>query len=152
MIGQISLREGTHQDTDHVLQLWGLAYEAGSRRSKLQQDMPTLLSHRHSARLLVAEQEGRLVGTLIVTFDGWRGNMYRLAVLPDQRRRSVATRLVNEAHAWLRSQGCRRITALVEGEHEYATAFWESAGYSYDEGMRRYSKDFENGQQAKSNK
>jgi GNAT superfamily N-acetyltransferase len=65
--------------------------------------------------------------------------MYRLAVHPEHQRRGIARKLVGEAHAWLRDQGCRRITALVEGDHEYATSFWESAGYHHDAGMRRYS-------------
>jgi ribosomal protein S18 acetylase RimI-like enzyme len=96
-----------------------------------------------SSRLLLAELDSAVVGSLIATFDGWRGNMYRLAVHPDYQRRGIARGLVEEAHGWLRTQDCQRITALVEGDHAYATSFWESAGYHYDEGMRRYSKDFD---------
>ncbi len=29
--------------------------------------------------LLIAEVEGRIFGTVIEGFDGWRGNIYRLA-------------------------------------------------------------------------
>ena len=94
------------------------------------------------ARLLLAEIEGCIAGSLIVTFDGWRGNMYRLAIRPDHQRRGIAQRLVTDAHTWLRGVGCRRITALVEGDHDYATSFWESAGYVHDRGMRLYSRDF----------
>jgi hypothetical protein len=32
--------------------------------------------------LLVAEADGRVVGAIVAGWDGWRGNMYRLAVLP----------------------------------------------------------------------
>lgn len=106
-----------------------------------QEDIPALFSHGAASRLIVAEVDGGIVGSLIVTFDGWRGNMYRLAVHPDYQRRGIARRLLDEAHTWLRSAGCRRITALVEGDHEYATTFWESAGYRHDAGMRRYSMD-----------
>ena len=55
------------------------------------------------ARLFVAEDEGRLLGTLIAGFDGWRGNMYGMAVEPDQRRRGVGTALVRHAETWLRA-------------------------------------------------
>jgi ribosomal protein S18 acetylase RimI-like enzyme len=135
---RLTLRDGSLEDVPTVQALWWLSYEPGSQRSMLE-DVTTLLAHGPSARLLAAEQDGRLVGTLIVTFDGWRGNMYRLAVHPDFRRRGIAKRLVEQAHAWLRAQGCLRITALVEAGHEYATGFWEAAGYTCDANMHRYS-------------
>jgi GNAT superfamily N-acetyltransferase len=61
-----------------------------------------------------------------------------MAVHPDYQRRGVAGRLVEFAREWLRSIGCTRVTALVEGVHAYATGFWESAGYTHDTAMRRY--------------
>ena len=34
------------------------------------------------AFLLIAEQDGKVVGSVIGGFDGWRGNVYRLVVHP----------------------------------------------------------------------
>jgi ribosomal protein S18 acetylase RimI-like enzyme len=42
-----------------------------------------------SALLVVAESSRELLGTLIGTYDGWRGNMYRLVVRPDRRREGI---------------------------------------------------------------
>ncbi len=78
---------------------------------------------------LVAESECRITGTVIGTFDGWRGEIYRLAVLPEFRRRGVARMLVEAAENWMAEQGCQRITALVEKDHPWATGFWDAAGY-----------------------
>jgi len=39
--------------------------------------------------------------------------------------------------------GARRISALVESDHPWATDFWDSlgaSGYRHDERMRRYVK------------
>jgi ribosomal protein S18 acetylase RimI-like enzyme len=44
--------------------------------------------------LLVADGGGVLLGTLIAAWDGWRGNMYRLVVLCEHRRRGVGLALV----------------------------------------------------------
>ena len=54
------------------------------------------------------------------------------------RRKGVATALARAGEARLRTVGCRRITALVAGEHDHATAFWASAGYEWQIDMRRY--------------
>jgi ribosomal protein S18 acetylase RimI-like enzyme len=77
---------------------------------------------------------------LIAAFDGWRGNLYRLAVHPDHRRRGVATRLVAAGEQQLHEQGCRRITALLVRDEDHATAFWPTVGYDLDERIDRYVK------------
>jgi ribosomal protein S18 acetylase RimI-like enzyme len=85
-----------------------------------------------TATLLLALDGGEVVGSLVAAFDGWRGNMYRLAVRPDARRRGVAQALVGAGHERLRAFGARRVTALVDAEEVAATALWRAAGYEHD--------------------
>jgi ribosomal protein S18 acetylase RimI-like enzyme len=80
---------------------------------------------------------GRIVGSIIGTFDGWRGNIYRLAVRVDHRRQGVARALVAEVERRLTRQGAKRITALVEKDHPWAMNFWEAVGYRVDERIVR---------------
>ena len=81
-----------------------------------------------------------IVGTLVAAWDGWRGNMYRLAVRADARRGGIARALVTAGEARLIALGAQRITALVIGSHEEATGFWLAAGYEHDVRMARYVK------------
>ena len=69
-----------------------------------------------------------IVGSVIATFDGWRGNMYRIAMHPDLRRRGIAIALVREGERRLVEQGCIRIAAIVLLDEEHATGFWAAAG------------------------
>ena len=88
--------------------------------------------------LLLAIDGDDVVGTLVVGWDGWRGNMYRLAVRSDFRRRGIALALVEEGHRRLRGLGARRITALVGIEESEAAALWRAAGYEHDLRINRF--------------
>jgi len=85
----------------------------------------------------VAEREGEIVGALIAAWDGWRGNMYRLAVRDDHRRKGIGLALTRAGEDYLRRCGARRVTALVAFDDEAAEAFWESADYPLHREMGR---------------
>jgi ribosomal protein S18 acetylase RimI-like enzyme len=104
----------------------------------------TRLIHEPAALLLVATIEDQIVGSVIGGWDGWRGNIYRLAVAPEYRRRGIARRLVAEISKVLFTKGASRLSALVEHEHQWAMEFWDSAsdlGYELDPRFARYIAD-----------
>ena len=101
------------------------------------EDIRVVINHSASV-MLVAEQHDRIVGSVIGTFDGWRGNIYRLAVAPDYRRQGLARKLVDEVDNRLITMGAKRIMALVEKDHPWAVGFWDPRGYQLDQAIVRY--------------
>jgi ribosomal protein S18 acetylase RimI-like enzyme len=137
----IPIRPARLDEVDQILALWREA-EAIPSATDDRDAVRRLLQTPHAV-VLVAETEGRLAGTVIGAWDGWRGNIYRLAVAPGFRRRGLARSLVAEADRSLSRLGARRITALVDGDHPWAVDFWNAlaaSGYRHDEHMRRYFK------------
>ena len=119
--GSLSIRDCQLHDVEAILELWRQA-EATPGVTDTAEDLRRAVAEGPVV-VLVAEVQGRVVGSIIGTFDGWRGNIYRLAVHPDHRRQGVARALVAEVEKRLAQQGANRITALVEKEHPWAMTF-----------------------------
>jgi ribosomal protein S18 acetylase RimI-like enzyme len=136
----LAIRHATAADVGDILELWRRA-EAHPSATDTSHDLGRVVDAPHAAVLVAAAGDGAIVGSLIATFDGWRGNLYRMAVDPKERRRGLARRLAAAAEDWLRASGAVRLSALVEGDNATAQAFWEAVGFEHYEGMRRYSKN-----------
>lgn len=80
--------------------------------------------------LLVAEADGAVIGTIVAGWDGWRGAIYRLAVVPEHHRSGLGGALVDAALQWLRGRGARRCTAIVHTTEVHAMAFWRAMSTS----------------------
>jgi len=136
----VEVRAATAADVDGVLALWEEARSTAARTPDTPEVVESLLE-RDPGALLVAESGGQLVGVLIVGWDGWRGNLYRLAVLPGRRREGIARELVEAGHERLRALGARRVTALVGGEEGAAVGLWRAVGYQRDEFVHRFVRN-----------
>lgn len=132
----VVIRPARADEIDAVLTLWTVADAVPS----ITDDARSLerLVARDPDALLLAWAGGRIVGSIIAAWDGWRGNLYRLAVHPDHRGQGIARALVAAGEAHLRAQGARRVTALVVRAHDHATGFWQAAGYTHDARIDRY--------------
>jgi len=123
-----------------VLELWALARSSHATTPDHPGDVQRLVADEPGV-LLIAQIEDTLVGVLIAAWDGWRGNLYRLAVHPDHRRSAVATLLVEAGESHLRELGARRVTALVARDDAIANAFWGAAGYPREVEIARHVRN-----------
>jgi ribosomal protein S18 acetylase RimI-like enzyme len=96
---------------------------------------------RDPGALLLAEEDGDVVGVLIAGWNGWRGSFYRLAVRPDRRRAGIATRLVRAGEERLAALGARRLDAIVVSDEDDAARFWAAAGYEQQSKRLRFVRN-----------
>ena len=141
MATNVTVRKCHPDECAFVLDLWKAAGSMPSITDTV--EVLRRLLQLGGTTLLVAEHQSRLVGTVIAGFDGWRGNIYRLAVLPAYRKQGIARLLVREAENFLVAEGAQRIGGLVAKEQPVAVSFWDAladAGYNRDDTIVRYAR------------
>lgn len=98
------------------------------------------LLRRDPEALLLAEEEGRTVGSVIAGWDGWRGHLYRFAVHPDRRREGIGRALLEAAQHRLIAAGCHRADAMVLSDNLPAHGAWTAGGYVLETEWGRWAK------------
>jgi len=133
----IDIRPAGREDIPAVLSLW---LDAAQPTSTDDVEGVGALMERDPGALLVAESSGRIVGTVIAGWDGWRGSVYRIAVAPDYRRDGLGRRLLDAAEERLRRLGARRMHAIVVGTDAVAVGFWEGSDWELQSSQLRFAR------------
>jgi ribosomal protein S18 acetylase RimI-like enzyme len=138
----VEIRPCRLEECPAVLRLWERADAVPSATDDVEV-LERIVAGRPDC-LLLAVQGKQIVGTVIAGWDGWRGHIYRLVVVPELRRQGLGRRLVSEAEERLRRLGVRRIALTVVGDDERAAPFWDAMakdGYVRDWSAVRYTKN-----------
>ena len=78
---------------------------------------------------LVGTIEGLVVATAMAGYEGHRGWINYLAVLPELQRRGIGRRMMQAAENKLRNLGCPKVNLQVRDENEAARGFYAAIGY-----------------------
>lgn len=117
-------------DYDALLGLWktaGLPHRPAGRDGR---EAITSQMRRDPALFLGAFLGGRLVGSVIASFDGRKGWVNRLEVDPHERRQGIGRKLTEEAERVLKARGAQITAALVETDNSPSLLLFEKCGYT----------------------
>jgi ribosomal protein S18 acetylase RimI-like enzyme len=84
--------------------------------------------------------QDRLLGVVVVTHDGRKGWINRLAVDPAHRGRGYGTKLIQAAEETLRAQDIHVIAVLIKRDNQTSLALFQKAGYQMAEDICYLSK------------
>ena len=116
------------RDFEQVAALWQEVFAYDSPHNA-----PALVIEKKLAQrdglFFVARLGQSVVGTVMAGYDGHRGWIYSLAVLPVQRRNGIGSRLLRFAEARLAELGCIKVNLQIVEGNEAAVLFYERHGY-----------------------
>lgn len=90
--------------------------------------------------IMVAEEEGDLVGALIGTIDQNQGCIYRIAVHPDYRRRGVGKTLVEAMEQRFQRRKVSQIWVAGDEHNKATMPLYEAMGYGANKILSAFQK------------
>jgi ribosomal protein S18 acetylase RimI-like enzyme len=124
----LAIRDYGALDLSAVVELWtrcGLTRPWNDPAA----DIALCLDSGHG-RILVGEQAGTIVATIMVGHDGHRGWVYYLAVDPGQRGCGFGRLMMAAAEQWLGARKVPKLELMVRDGNESARAFYRRIGYA----------------------
>ena len=84
---------------------------------------------RDPESILVAEDDGQVIGCVFIVEDGWNAFVWRLAVRRDQRRKGVGLSLMQKVEEIIKSRGIKEVSLFVDTKNEHLKAWYEKQDY-----------------------
>ena len=126
------IRPATGADRSGVVTLWEIVFPDDPPHNAPSKVFAAKLAAADDM-LLVAVDEDAVVGTTMAGYDGHRGWLHKVAVLPQYQRRGVATALGRHAILALRSAGCTKVNLQIRATNSEVRGFYESLGFEIEE-------------------
>jgi len=123
----LNIRDYRAEDRDALIALWQ-ACDLTRPWNDPATDIAFCVS-RPESTILVGEQNGKVVASVMTGHDGHRGWLYYLAVEPSLQKSGLGRRMVEAAEAWLKARGVPKVMLMVRPENGKVRAFYDALGY-----------------------
>jgi ribosomal protein S18 acetylase RimI-like enzyme len=128
---QIQFRQFHPDDTEQTVALWqacGLTRPWNDPHKDIERKL-----QQEPELFIVAEHNGRLLGSVMAGYDGHRGWIYYLSVLPQYQSQGLGKSLVLQAEQRLHSKGCPKIQLMIRQDNSGVQDFYRTLGYEQAE-------------------
>ncbi len=125
-------------DYEGVRDLWkaaGLFLTLSDKREELHR-----ILDKHPELFLVAEEKGIVIGTALGSFDGRRGYVHHLAVLPEYQHQGIGTHLLETLEAKYQSMDVVKIHLFIETVNADVESYYRKHGWQRRDDLIMMSK------------
>ncbi len=122
------IREMNIGDYEGMYEMWQITTKRALSESDSKENIQKYLE-RNKGCSFVAEEKGKIVGTVLAGHDGRRGFIYHMAVHPDYRRRKIAHQMAEKALNALKEQGIYKTHIFCYENNNMGQGFWKDFGF-----------------------
>ncbi len=134
----MKLRTMTIEDYDEVFALWTKIRGFGIRSIDDSKEGIEMFLKRNPSTSVVAEEDGKVVGSILCGHDGRRGCLYHVCVDEDHRRKGIGKAMVVRAMEALRAEKINKVTLIAFTDNDLGNAFWNTIGWTKREEYNYY--------------
>ena len=120
----------TIEDYEGVYALWKKIKGFGIRSIDDSKEGEARFLKRNPTTSVVAEKDGRIVGSILCGHDGRRGCLYHVCVDEDYRRHGIGKRMVVFAMKALKEEKINKVSLIAFTENDIGNAFWNTIGWT----------------------
>ena len=120
----------TIEDYEGVYALWKKIKGFGIRSIDDSKEGVARFLKRIPTTSVVAEKDGRIVGSILCGHDGRRGCLYHVCVDEDYRRHGIGKRMVVFAMKALKEEKINKVSLIAFTENDIGNAFWNTIGWT----------------------
>lgn len=134
----ILIREMSPDDYDKVYALWLTIRGFGLRSIDDSREGVERFLRRNPTTSVVAEQNGRIVGTILCGHDGRTGFFYHVCVAEEYRNHGVGHRMAHYAMRALRAEGINKVSLVAFKSNQAGNEFWHNVGWTERDDVNYY--------------
>lgn len=138
---KIILRAMTIEDYEAVFEVWKSISGFGIRSIDDSKEGIRRFLTRNPGLSVVAEKDGRIVGSILCGHDGRRGCLYHVCVQKEYRMLGVGQRMVDFCKAALKQEGINRINLIAFTSNEIGNKFWQKLKWNYRTDCNYYEEN-----------
>ena len=120
----------TIEDYDGVYALWTKIRGFGLRSVDDSREGVERFLKRNPTTSVVAEEDGKVVGSILCGHDGRRGCLYHVCVDEDYRRRGIGRAMVGMAMEALKKEEVSKVSLIAFTKNDIGNAFWNTIGWT----------------------
>lgn len=132
------IRTMTIEDYAGVYALWMKIRGFGMRSVDDSQEGVARFLKRNPGSSVVAEEDGKIVGSILCGHDGRRGCLYHVCVDVEYRRRGIGKAMVVQAMQALKKEQISKVTLIAFTKNDIGNAFWNTIGWTKREDLNYY--------------
>ena len=134
----MTIREMTIEDYEEVYHIWKQIKGFGIRSIDDSREGVERFLKRNPTTSVVAEKDGKIVGSILCGHDGRRGCLYHVCVDEAYRRHGIGKAMVVKAMEALKAEQINKVCLIAFTKNDIGNAFWNTIGWTEREDLNYY--------------